>query len=198
MRTWKRRLGVLALPVLLCAACSDPHSGDWAPHSPPDTTQAMPSPSTLSASPEPSSSGTAPSEQPSVTPLSELEQWLLQGFQDAGYAKATVRVHGTQDAWVGSGSQESAPERFAHAWPAEKTDLYADEGTELRSTSVGGGEVRVLQHVWGVSARFECGAAMVDTYAQSQLEQHQAEAEALSLAGVLMAPLDCAGDGFQG
>src|SRR5699024_4190208 len=112
MRTWKRRLGVLALPVLLCAACSEPHSGDWAPQSPPDTTQAMPSPSTLSASPEPSSSGTAPSEQASVTPLSELEQWLLQGFQDAGYASSTVRVQGYKEAWVGSGSEESAPERL--------------------------------------------------------------------------------------
>src|SRR5699024_8794344 len=95
-----------------------------------------------------------------------------------------------KDAWVGSGSEESAPERFAHAWPAGETDLYADDGTELRTTSVGDVQVHVLQHVWGVSARFECGTVMVDTYAQSQLEQHQAEAEALSLAGVLMAPLD--------
>src|SRR5699024_12275601 len=77
------------------------------------------------------------------------------------------------------------------AWPAGETDLYADDGTELRTTSVGDVQVHVLQHVWGVSARFECGTVMVDTYAQSQLEQHQAEAEALSLAGVLMAPLDC-------
>ena len=50
---------------------------------------------------------------------------------------------------------------------------------------------------WGVSARFECGAATVDTYAQSQIAQNQAEAEALSLVEVLIDPLGCPEEGFQ-
>lgn len=201
-----RRLTVCAaLPVVLCTGCSDPHSGDWA-SSTPGTAQVAPSPSQSPASAAPMQSqlqspGAAtptPDEEPTVMPVSDLEKWLLAGFEEAGYSEANIRVHGSQDAWVGSGSRDSAPERFAHAWPSEKTDLYTDEGTLLRTTTVGGVEVRVLQHVWGVSARFECGQVTVDAYAQSQVEQHQAEAEALSLAGVLVEPLDCAGDGFQG
>ncbi|WP_022916534.1 hypothetical protein [Ruania albidiflava] len=108
-----------------------------------------------------------------------------------------MRVHGSADAWVAGGLSQNAPERFAHAWPSAKTDLYADEGTVLRSTRVSGIEVQVLQHVWGVSARFACGGATVDTYAQSQVAQNQAEAEALSLAEVLIDPLGCPEDGFQ-
>lgn len=188
-----RGVSALVLPLmLLCTACSDPHSGNWAPSAPPSSTPATPSPT-----PTPTTPTTATAHE-SVKPLSDLEQWLLAGFEEAGYTEATVRVHGSRDAWVGSSSRQSAPERFAHAWPTDKTGLYADEGTVLRTTTVGEVSVQVLQHVWGVSARFECGQVTVDAYAQSQLEQHQAQAEALSLAGVLIGPLQCADDGFQG
>lgn len=198
MAGWVRRAGAwAALPMLVCAACSDPHSGSWAP-SPSATSQASPS---SAAAPTSSRSSATPSTgQHSETPgpSTDLEQWLLTGFEDADYSQASVRVHGSHDAWVGTGSQESAPERFAHAWPTEESDRYADEGTLLRSTTIDGVPVRVLQHVWGVSARFDCGAVTIDAYAQAQVEHQQSEAEALSLAEALMAPLRCAGDGFRG
>ena len=193
-----------AVLVATCTACTDPHSGDWGATSPsPQATgtagdlavEESVSPSTTAdartAEPEPTSSADQ------TTGLSALEQWLLDAFTAGGYPEASVRVHGSADAWVAGGLSQNAPERFAHAWPTAKTDLYADEGTVLRSTRVAGIEVQVLQHVWGVSARFECGEATVDTYAQSQVAQNQAEAEALSLAEVLIEPLGCTEDGFQ-
>lgn len=209
MTTRRRTAAALAAAlVVLCPACTDPHSGDWggagaggeqgasasAESSP--TAEASPSgTSGASATAEPSQTSVGAGSQRGLTPL---EEWLLAGFVAGGYPQASVRVHGSADAWVAGGVSESAPERFAHAWPRGKDDLYAAEGTVLRSTARAGTEVTVLQHVWGVSARFACGAASVDTYAQSQVEQNQAEAEALSLAEVLIGTLDCAGGGFQG
>lgn len=208
----RRAAAVLAAALLaVCAACTDPHSGDWTSgtQSPSEsasaTAQAMagsdgeqPEDGTVEATEGPgdrSEAGDEEETQPAG--LTPLEEWLLDGFISGGYPEASVRVHGSDDAWVAGGLNQNAPERFAHAWPTEKTELYAGSGTVLRSTQVAGTEVQVLQHVWGVSARFECGQATVDTYAQSQVEQNQAEAEALSLAEVLIDPLACTGGGFQ-
>ncbi len=195
-----RTAAVLTAALLaLCTACTDPHSGDWTGTEAPAGAE----PATGTASPtsptagEPSTAADQPSGSTPTTGLTDLEQWLLEAFVAGGYPEASVRVHGSADAWVAGGLSENAPERFAHAWPSEKADLYADEGTVLRSTRIAGIDVQVLQHVWGVSARFECGAATVDTYAQSQVAQNQAEAEALSLAEVLIDPLGCAEGGFQ-
>lgn len=205
MTRGSRTAAVLTAALLsACTACTDPHSGDWTDgdrRATPQATTATQAPVTQ----EPAGRSTA-SEEPAVEPgptagssagLTALEQWLLDGFVAGGYPEASVRVHGSADAWVAGGLNQNAPERFAHAWPTAKTDLYADEGTVLRSARIADIDVQVLQHVWGVSARFECGDVMVDTYAQSQVAQNQAEAEALSLAEVLIDPLACAEGGFQ-
>src|SRR5699024_797532 len=182
-----------ALPAALLAACTGPHSGDWTD----GDSRAVPQPSIATQSPATAESTVEP-EPTAGTPagLTPLEQWLLDGFVAGGYPQASVRVHGSTDAWVAGGLNQDAPERLARGWPTAKTDLYADEGTVLRSARIADTDVQVLQHVWGVSARFECGDVMVDAYAQSQVAQNQAEAEALSLAEVLIDPLACAEGGF--